>query len=189
MKNTIVVNLYGGPGAGKTTVSADLFARLKKSYVSSELVREYVKDWVWEGRSINPFDQVYILAKQSRKEQILYGKVDVVITDSPIWLVPMYEQLYGSKPHICQQIVDKFAKEAEAKGVTYLHVLVVREHAYDTEGRYQTEVEAKKLDQLMREYMDLNFGTGYIEIGSSRAVDTVMHMLAEQVGKNIGRLE
>ena len=44
MKKTIVINLIGGPCSGKSTVAAELFARLKKMGIKTELVSEYIKD-------------------------------------------------------------------------------------------------------------------------------------------------
>lgn len=152
-KPTIVVNLYGGPGTGKSTTGADMFRLLKIKQVNCELVREYIKDWVWEGRAIKSFDQVYILAKQARREQILYGAVDVVITDAPMWLSPIYEAKYGSFPYICDDIVYKFQQEAESRGVQYVHVFLNRVKPYKAEGRHQTEEEAKVIDKEIKDYL------------------------------------
>ena len=40
---TLVINLIGGPGCGKSTIAAELFSRLKKMGVTCELVTEYIK--------------------------------------------------------------------------------------------------------------------------------------------------
>ena len=45
---TVVINLFGGPGCGKSTIAAELFAILKKQGYEVELVTEYAKDKVWE---------------------------------------------------------------------------------------------------------------------------------------------
>ena len=42
MKETLVINLIAGPCSGKSTISAELFARLKKMGVKCELVTEYI---------------------------------------------------------------------------------------------------------------------------------------------------
>ena len=83
---TTFISLFAGPGAGKSTSSAYLFAKLKEAGINAELVREYVKDWAWESRPIGTFDQFYFLGKQIRRESMLMDKVDVAITDSPVWL-------------------------------------------------------------------------------------------------------
>lgn len=150
---TKVINLYGGPGTGKSTTGADLFAKLKVKKQSCELVREYIKDWIWEGRALKSFDQVYILAKQARKEQILYGVVDYVITDAPMWLSAIYEPKFGSFPYICDEIVAKFEKEANNRGVEFVHVFLNRVKPYQPEGRTQNEEEAKEIDRELKEYL------------------------------------
>ena len=43
MKETLVINLIGGPCSGKSTIAAELFARLKKMGIHCELVSEYIK--------------------------------------------------------------------------------------------------------------------------------------------------
>ena len=48
MKNTLLVNLYAGPGAGKSTGAAYIFAKLKTAGVDCEYVSEYAKDRVWQ---------------------------------------------------------------------------------------------------------------------------------------------
>lgn len=53
----IVVNLYGGPGVGKSTGAAYVFARLKEAGVVAELVTEFAKDLTW-GHSRAILDEV-----------------------------------------------------------------------------------------------------------------------------------
>lgn len=47
---TRVITLWGGPGSGKSTMAAEIYARLKRQLCNVEMVREYVKGWAWEGR-------------------------------------------------------------------------------------------------------------------------------------------
>ena len=46
----IVVNLFAGPGSGKSTTCAGVFAKLKLAGVNCEMALEYAKDKVWEER-------------------------------------------------------------------------------------------------------------------------------------------
>ena len=48
MKRTKIVNLYGGPGTGKSTTAAALFAEMKIRGVNCEYIQEYAKDKAWE---------------------------------------------------------------------------------------------------------------------------------------------
>ena len=149
-----VICLYGGPGTGKSTTAADLFARLKKKGQNVELVREYVKDWVWEGRKIKETDQVYILAKQARKEQICFEDVDLLITDSPIRLCAIYEKMITEEPYVTPLIIKKFEKEAEKMGVEYIHVFLNRVKPYQEAGRMQKEKEAGEIDSQLLDYLE-----------------------------------
>jgi hypothetical protein len=60
---SVVVNLYGGPGTGKSRTAALLFATMKQRGVNCELATEYAKDVVWEGRESLLSDQIYLFAK------------------------------------------------------------------------------------------------------------------------------
>ena len=58
---TILCNIYGGPGSGKSTSAAGVFSLLKTHGVNAELVTEFAKDLVWEGRDVTLDNQPYIL--------------------------------------------------------------------------------------------------------------------------------
>lgn len=151
-KETKVINLFSGPGCGKSTLAAELYHKLKVRHIKSELVREYVKDWAWEARQVGQFDQIYIAGKQCRRESMLYGKVDVIVTDSPILLSPFYQDLY-SNVDIVKPSVLKFLDYAKTTGVKYHNYLIKRETKYDAEGRYETEEEAIQVDQALERWL------------------------------------
>lgn len=80
-----VINLWSGPGAGKSTTAAGLFYEMKKMGLEVELVSEYAKDMVWENRHNILEDQIYVFAKQQRRiARLKDHHIDWVITDSPI---------------------------------------------------------------------------------------------------------
>lgn len=147
-KSTTIINLYGGPGTGKSTSAAYLYYLLKVAGKNAELVREYVKDWAWEGRHISVNDQIYFLGKQVRRESMLYGKVDWVVTDSPVWMNSYYASHYCT-PIIAtgvDSLVKAFYQQVEDEGHRHIHIFLHRTKPYLAEGRYQTEAEAKEID-------------------------------------------
>lgn len=152
MKKTKVINLYGGPGTGKTTTSMNLCGLLKSNHINAELIKEYVKNFVWEGREILTSDQIYILGKQHRSERILYGKADVIVTDSPMWLTVIYERKLTEAPHVNKIVIDKLVRESRDIAEHY-HVFLKRVHPYQTEGRYHDEIAAREIDQEIKDFL------------------------------------
>ena len=59
----LVVNLFGVPGAGKSTGAAYVFSKLKMKGINAELVTEFAKDIVWENNSRGLKNQEYIFGK------------------------------------------------------------------------------------------------------------------------------
>lgn len=145
---TTVINLYGGPGTGKSTSAAFLYYLLKETGTNAELVREYVKDWAWEDRKINTYDQLYLMGKQIRRESLLYGKVDYIVTDSPVLLGVYYSQI-NSPPDVHTGVYHSvlgYYAQAKKDDHCHVHVLLRRSKPYNRAGRWQTEHEARDID-------------------------------------------
>ena len=153
--HTKVINLYGGPGTGKSTFSSLLYSTMKLKHMDVELVREYVKDWVWEGRTPSKWDQIYIAGKQTHKEAILYNKVKYIITDSPYMLGAFYEMKFTKQDTVLSALL-RFRSFAENNDVKYVDVLLPRPEKYQSKGRYQSKKQAIKLDEELREFLHNN---------------------------------
>lgn len=145
---TKIINFYAGPGTGKSTCAAGLFYLMKVNQFNVELVTEYAKDMVWSGRT-NMFEyQEYIFAKQRHRIERLIGKVDYIITDSPINLGHFY--MPKGAPY------DQFGTFIDACFNEYdnLNILLTRSHAYDPIGRCQTEAEAIQIDKDILNFLN-----------------------------------
>ena len=156
--NTIVVNIYAGSGAGKSTLAAELFVELKKQGKSVELVTEYVKSWAWEGRSpVGLETSIYLFAKQLRREAVLYGKVDYVVTDSPVGLCAAYESFYEPGRTVIWDLYKSTRERQKLEGkVTHLDFHLMRQFEFKREGRYESEDEARRVDQIIRQMIPAN---------------------------------
>ncbi len=152
---TKVINLFAGPGAGKSTTAAGLFSEMKYANIQVELVTEYVKHWAWVNREIKVLDQLYILAKQSQMESRLYGKVEYLVTDSPILLPPIYEDLYFGT-NVTKEAAIRFIDVASKNGATYYNFLLERNKPFHQEGRFQNEDEARRIDRKVKSFLDDN---------------------------------
>jgi len=159
---TLVVNLYGGPGTGKSTTAARVFAALKESGYTAELVTEFAKDLVWEGRSETLQDQVYILGKQSHRINRLLGKVDVIVTDSPLLLTYVYARNIKPIPALALCTLAKSIYD-EHRNLDFYLVRNEDYHPYDTRGRYQSLSGAREVDRQVRKYV-LTHVNGFTEL-------------------------
>lgn len=156
-----IISFYGGPGVGKSTAAALVYADMKSMGLSVELVREVVKDWAWEGRKITGFSQYYTTAKQIMKESLLLGKVDYIVTDSPPALGIAYAERYYSE-HIERAVrstVNGYYDEARSLGHKFVDVLLTRQPVgYSSEGRWESEQDALEIDRLIKESSFGGFG-------------------------------
>lgn len=176
MKDTIVVNFFAGPGCGKSTGASWLFSQLKLNGVDCEYVSEFAKDKVWENNNEVFKCEFYITGKQSFKVSRCFGKVDVIITDSPIAISMVYSDSDKFKAAVLEEF-NKYEKNN-------LNILLKRVVPYDPNGRFQTEDEAKNIDDNIKNTLDKN-NIPYITIdGNVDGYKTVLDMILEKLGKN-----
>jgi predicted RNA-binding Zn-ribbon protein involved in translation (DUF1610 family) len=165
---TQIINIYGGPCIGKSSTSAFIYYLLKKNKFSAELVQEYVKEWAWEDRKIKPFDQIYFFAKQVRKESMLFGKVDFIITDSPVLLSLAYIKRVCD-PEIAaglEQTARAFYEVSPRHGVHHVHVMLKRNGKFNSNGRFHSEEESIKIEGEVIELLK-SIGFEYTETSYS----------------------
>lgn len=179
-----VVNLFAGPGAGKSTTAAGLFHVLKRDGENVELVGEYAKDLVWEGRLDVLRDQIYVLGKQHQRIARLRGKVDIAIVDSPLLLCRVYVRHALPEPH---QIELRYAIAQTAleayRTFDNLNVFIERAKPYIKVGRGQSEDEARGLDAEIRGMLD-EVGVPYEVVrGDAQAVENIQALLYDRAGR------
>jgi len=147
MKEALVINLFGGPGCGKSTTMARLFADLKTRGYNVEMVSEFAKDLVYEQRQETMKDELYIFAKQHHRLFRVIDKVDIVITDRPILLTNIYASLYLPDDEFRSDL-KRLVRTAFNK-FNNLNIMLNREGIeYKTEGRLQDLEQSKEIDNL-----------------------------------------
>jgi len=145
---TTYINLYGGPGTGKSTTAAGLFYNMKHRNFKCELVTEFAKDLAYEGRE--DVDQLTIFARQFERMQRLQEKVAYVITDAPLELSLVYAQGTERDTPAFRDLI----REATSLLGSSAHVFLKRVKPYKQYGRFQTEDEARALDVRIKSLLE-----------------------------------
>jgi len=173
----MIVNLFGGPGIGKSTTAAGLFYKLKLNYFEAELVTEYAKDATWEQRYKTLENQFYVTAKQHHRiwRILEYWKNKnvngIIVTDSPFILGIQYLKESESSEEFKKFILKEFNK------FNNLNILLKRKKKYNPIGRNQTEDEAKQIDINIKNFLQNN-NIDYIEIeGDENAVNKIFEII------------
>jgi len=140
----LIVNLFGAPGAGKSTGAAYIFSMLKMRNINADLVTEFAKEKLYE-ETKKPFrNQAYMFGNQYFRLSAMEGKADVAITDSPL-LIYLYYNKGGALGEEFSAMVDKVFKSYDS-----LNYFVLRDFPYNPQGRFQTEQESDAMIEPMR---------------------------------------
>jgi hypothetical protein len=155
-----VVNLFGPPGVGKSSVRSGLFWLMKSLHLSVEEVSEYAKYLVLSGRTWQLQDeQLYLLAKQHHKQLILRGQYEYAVTDSPLLLCGFY-----APPRYLPSF-QALARDAH-RSFDNLNFYLTRELQdtdFDHTGRVHGCEAARRIDGEMRDYL-AHEGVEYTEV-------------------------
>lgn len=174
MKETLVVNLIGGPGSGKSTCASGIFYELKKLGINCELSLEFVKDKVWEESYKVLDDQLYVFGKQYHKLFRLKDKVDVIITDSPLLISIHYNKI--SSQHFNNLVVEQYHT------FNNLMYFINRSETYQSEGRLQTKEESEMIDRDIKTILE-TYDIDYTEISCEDAVNFIVNEVKNKLNK------
>lgn len=178
---TVIINMMGGPGSGKSTTATGVFSRLKQRDVSCELVTEYAKDAVWNGAEAMLQNQLHVFAQQFHRQWRLLNKVDFVVTDSPILLSAIY-LIWGNEQSPTKFFSPDYIDRMEAfmrdtfRQFDNMNFYINRTKKYQKIGRLQTENEARGIDDLTLNYLH-NYNYPFVETDSHRAIPFIISRL------------
>ena len=171
---TKLINIFGGPGIGKSTVIAGLFHLMKINQIEVEIAHEFAKDLVWDNQTdILKTDQLYVFAHQYRRIYRLMNKVEYIIVDCPLLMHIPY-------------IADGFLVGLEPLIVESHHTfnnqsfLLNRrpDHKYVTEGRHNTEEESFRIHDELVDILN-KYNEPYTEVVvSPDAPKTILSLLS-----------
>lgn len=174
---TIIVNLFGAPGAGKSTGAAYIFSKIKMAGVNAELVTEFAKDKVWEESKEVFNNQIYIFGKQSFKISRVMNKVDVIITDSPIILSSFY-----NSDEMIQEELDALVMKT-FNSYNNMNYFIERVKPYQEEGRFQTEEESNQIADEVSTLLDEKEVDYEVIAGDTEGYDYIVKQILHKLGK------
>ena len=157
--NTKIINLFGGPGIGKSTQAAGLYHIMKRNNMSVELTSEFPKVIAWEKNHSAIRDQLYITANQHRNiSRLRYGQVEYIIVDSPILFGLVYKGRYGDgyPENLYGDSFDTFIIDLFKKYDNINILLHRNDEGYKKDGRFQDLEESKKVDKELKELLVSN---------------------------------
>lgn len=174
---TLLINLFAGPGSGKSTAAAGVFSLLKIHNVNCELVTEFAKDLCWEQRDVALKNQYYIFGKQYHKILRLIHQVEVAVTDSPLLFSLIYGKLLGNAPSFYETV------ESAHNTFNNMNFFLERVKEFNPSGRLQNEEEAKDLDRKIKEML-ADVGIGYhTTVGDYEGVNQITEKILERLHK------
>ena len=174
---TIIVNLFGAPGAGKSTGAAYIFSKIKMAGVNAELVTEFAKDKVWEESKEVFNNQIYIFGKQSFKISRVMNKVDVIITDSPIILSSFYNSDETIQEELDALVMKTF------NSYNNMNYFIERVKPYQEKGRFQTEKESDQIADEVSTLLDEKEVDYEVIAGDTEGYDYIVKQILHKLGK------
>ena len=147
-----IINIFGGPGIGKSSIAAGVTYKIKKNHISCDQPYEFPKLLAWDDNHSAIQDQLYVLANQHRGIVKSYGKVDYIVLDSPILLSLTYRNYYKATEYPSSLYGESFDKMVLDTFNQYDNINIVLDRAdgvHNNDERYQNLEESKELDGVI----------------------------------------
>ena len=172
-KQTLVINLIGGPCSGKSTIAAELFARLKKMNVHCELVSEYIKDRIYEENQTMPKNQIAIFGMEHYNISTKIGKVDVIVHDGSFINNCLYKN--EENPEFDKLIISEYHK------FNNLDFFIKRGNIeFENYGRIHNYEQSLELDKKIKDLYH-KAEAKFIEVEARDAVDKIIPIILKQI--------
>lgn len=181
--DTLHINLWGIPGAGKFQVTTELHSVLSRMGLETELVQEYAKELGWAGDlarfdangDMIEVDQLVISAEQYRRENLVHGIVQVAITDAPVLAGVLYANEEDEQDF-------RSLLRRRTSGWRNLDILLVRDpvHRYGSRGRIQSRKEALAMMPRIEDLL-IAERPGFAKVEFGNAVEQIVSMAIEHL--------
>jgi hypothetical protein len=153
-----LVNLFGGPGAGKSSIASGITYKLKKNHITCDNPYEFPKLLAWDENKEAIKDQFFIAGNQHRGIAKSYGKVDYIVIDSPILFSLVYTGYYD-KGYPSDRYGESFFNFIVDLHNSYDNINILLERSdgnHNEKERYQTLNESLEIDKIIKGILDDN---------------------------------
>jgi len=149
------INIFGGPGTGKSTTASGLFYQMKNENYKVEYIQEFAKELTFAKDTTRISDQLLILGEQHHRLFRLKHQVDYVIHDSPFVMGLTYakDDTFLPQKEFKELILKLFFNY---KNINIFLERNIDEHGYQEYGRKQTLEESINKDNEIKQMLSDN---------------------------------
>lgn len=180
---TIVINLLGAAGSGKSLIASEVFAKIKRLGISCENIQEYAKGVVYEENYKRLKDQLFVYANQYHSMKMAQDSARVLVLDSPLILSLFYNKSYG-EGEIPSDIFESLVMDGYNR-FDNINYFIIRNHEYKQEGRYQDEAKARQQEQEIKDVVE---GLG-LDVKYLKSTDNCAELIVKDVLERLKFLE
>jgi len=160
------INIFGGPGIGKSTTAAKLFGKMKARDHKVEYIQEFAKELTFSKDYTRLSDQMLILGEQHHRMFRLNGQIDFLIHDSPFIMGVTY---LSEDPHLPKEAYTNLVVQM-FNSYDNINVFLERDIEnlqYQEYGRRQTLAEAIQKDVEIKALLD-EYGIEYVIVKAGK---------------------
>ena len=151
-----LINLFGGPGIGKSGIAAGITYKMKKKHIKVNNPYEFPKRLAWDNNIPAISDQLYVFANQHRGIAECYGKVDYIVIDSPILFSTIYHRYYtnGYPAEMYGKVFHDMVIDLHRR-YSSINILLERGTTiHNDDERFQNYKQSVEIDTLCKNVLD-----------------------------------
>lgn len=177
---TKIINLFCGPGGGKSSIASGLLYELKKKHITCDAPYEFPKLLAWDENYSAIKDQLYVIANQHRGIVKSWGKVDYIIMDSPILLSLTYRLFYDNLEYPSYLYGESFDKMILNIHSNYDNINIFLERnigIHNEKERFHNLEKSIELDHVIKKTLNLNNITYNSIKVNEHSVDNILKLI------------
>lgn len=154
------INLFGGPGSGKSTIAHRLTGYLKSKGLNVEFVLEAAKKHAYKKEPIQNWMNLHLTNEQIESEGVyLDNGVGTVICECPVALCYFYGMYGNFVGHPSLRNLNFWWDEKYPA----VNIFIERNESHYIElGRYQDLKQAKELDAFIKDQLANTYGYNWV---------------------------